>query len=215
MIEGLVFDLDGTLLDTLEGHAQSFNRALTCMDMPAHEVDAYRYFIGDGAKTCAVRALPASHSHLADQCVAYFIKDYAETWHETTFPFPGIDKLLKTLAHQDIPLAVLSNKDHMFTQQMILQCFPGIHFACVAGYGFKDEVKHKPDKSGPLLIAETLKANLNRLVMIGDTATDMATAIASGMMPVGVLWGFRGKQELVDAGALHLIASPDELLKLL
>jgi len=215
MIDGLVFDLDGTLLDTLEGHAQSFNRALTRLDMPVHDVNDYRYFIGDGAKTCAVRALPESQSHLADQCVEYFKNDYTETWHETTFPYPGINELLKSLVQLDIPLAVLSNKDDIFTQQMILKCFPGIQFACVAGYGFKDTVKHKPDTSGPLLISETLEANLERLLMIGDTATDMATAIASGMTPVGVLWGFRAQQELVDAGALHLIASPDELLKLL
>jgi phosphoglycolate phosphatase len=215
MIDGLVFDLDGTLLNTLEGHAQSFNRALARLDMPVHAVDDYRYFIGDGAKTCAVRALPTSRSNLADQCVDYFKEDYAETWHETTFPFPGIDELLATLVQQDIALAVLSNKDDVFTQQMILKCFPGVDFACVAGYDFKGTVKHKPDTSGPLLISKQLKASLDGLLMIGDTATDMATAIASGMTPVGVLWGFRGKQELVDAGAMHLIASPDELLKLL
>lgn len=215
MIDGLVFDLDGTLLDTLAGHAQSFNRALARLNMPMHDIDAYRYFIGEGAKTCAVRALPASHSHLADQCVAYFKDDYAKTWHETTFPYPGVDNLLLALVQQNMALAVLSNKDDAFTQQMILRCFPGIQFSCVAGYGFKDTVKHKPDTSGPLLISETLKVNLNGLLMIGDTATDMATAIASGMMPVGVLWGFRSEQELVNAGALHLIASPEALLKLL
>lgn len=215
MIDGLVFDLDGTLLNTLEGHAGSFNRALTRLDMPNHDVDAYRYFIGEGARTCAVRALPASHSQLADQCVDYFTEDYAHTWHETTFPYPGIVELLTSLVEQDIALAVLSNKDDEFTQQMIRQCFPGIHFACVAGYGFNGSVKHKPDSSGPLLISQRLKTSPEKLLMIGDTATDMTTATASGMMPVGVLWGFRGQQELIDAGATHLIASPEALLKLL
>ncbi len=212
-IKGLVFDLDGTLLDTLEGHASSFNRALQKLQMPTHEIDAYRYFIGNGARVCAERSLPDDAVELADQCVALFKEDYAETWQETTDPYLGITDLLN--AQSDKPCAVLSNKDDVFTQKMILRSFPNISFACVAGYGYQGIVKHKPDSSGPQLIATKLGVDVTSLAMIGDTATDMETARESGMTPIGVSWGFRDREELILSGAKHVVDTPQALAELL
>ena len=211
--DGFVFDLDGTLLDTLEGHASSFNRALQRLQMPVHEIDAYRYFIGNGAKTCAERSLPDDAQHLAEECVTLFKKDYSQTWHATTRPYPGITDMLCTLNNR--PCAVLSNKDDVFTQEMIKQSFPDISFAFVAGYGHQYIVKHKPDSSCPQLIADSLNIDVTRLAMIGDTGTDIQTAKGCGMTPIGVLWGFRDREELISSGAKHIIDTPEVLTELL
>lgn len=214
-LKGLVFDLDGTLLNTLEGHGRSFNRALVELSMPEKDIDDYRYFIGDGAAQCARRCLPDNYSNdksLVDQCVRLFRDDYADTWYDCTLPYPGIMELLESLTCMSIPLAVLSNKDNMFTQEMIHRCFPDINFCCIAGYGYQSRVKHKPDSSGPQLIAEQLGCTTDNLAMVGDTATDMKTATSCGMIPIGVLWGYRTRHELIKAGAQYIISSPNELL---
>jgi phosphoglycolate phosphatase len=214
----VVFDLDGTLLNTLEGHAGSFNRALQSLGLPAHGIDAYRYFIGDGATRCAERAVPAERrgdQSLIEACVSYFRQDYEQTWHQTTRPYAGINDMLGRLQDAGLLLAVLSNKDHAFTDQMVRTSFDAIRFACVAGYGYRGIVQHKPDPSGPGLIAEVLGQSTHDLAMVGDTATDMTTATACHMLPIGVSWGFRDRAELEGAGARHIIARPAELPDLL
>ncbi len=214
-LKGLVFDLDGTLLNTLEGHGRSFNRALAGLSMPEQDIDNYRYYIGDGAAQCARQCLPdnfSSDKTLIEQCVRLFRDDYADTWYDCTSPYPGIMELLESLSRMSIPLAVLSNKDDKFTQEMIHRCFPDNTFCCIAGFGYQSLVRHKPDPSGPRLIAERLGCTTGNLAMVGDTATDMKTANFCDMIPIGVLWGYRTRQELVEAGAQHIISSPHELL---
>ncbi len=211
---GIIFDLDGTLLNTLEGHAGSFNRALASLGLPGHEIDAYRYFIGDGATRCAERAMPVaerSDPELVRTCVARFSADYKDTWRTTTLPYPGIEAMLDELQQSGFRLAVLSNKDHAFTDEMVRSSFDGIRFGCVAGFGYRGIVEHKPAPSGPRLIAQALEMCVRELTMVGDTSTDIATAIGSGMLPVGVLWGFRDRTELENAGAVHIVADPQEV----
>jgi phosphoglycolate phosphatase len=216
-VKGVVFDLDGTLLDTLEGHARSFNRALSSLGFPEQPVDAYRYFIGDGAAKCAQRCLPVEKQNdnaLIEHCVELFQQDYASSWAELTRPYAGIEQVLLQLAALDMPLAVLSNKDDVFTQEMIATSFEAGLFKCVAGYGYQNVVQHKPDTSGPELIASNLAVNIRELAMVGDTATDMETAARSAMVPIGVLWGFRERDELVGAGAASVVSTPEELIRL-
>lgn len=123
--------------------------------------------------------------------------------------------MLGRLQDAGLLLAVLSNKDHAFTDQMVRTSFDAIRFACVAGYGYRGIVQHKPDPSGPGLIAEVLGQSTHDLAMVGDTATDMTTATACHMLPIGVSWGFRDRAELEGAGARHIIARPAELPDLL
>ena len=213
--EGLVFDMDGTLLDTLEGHAKAFNGALKKLRMPQHPIDAYRYFIGNGAEACAEKSLPEDSKHLIKPCVSLFKQDYASSWKETTVPYLGIHKLLNDVSKFDVKISVLSNKDDQLTQEMISKSFPTINFDYVVGFGHKKIVELKPHPSGPNLIASKLGVRISCLAMIGDTPTDIETAISSNMTPIGVSWGFRGREELLKAGASEVISAPEQLLGLL
>ena len=213
--QGLVFDMDGTLLNTLEGHSKAFNRALKKLKMPQHSIDSYRYFIGNGAQDCAEKSLPPDSKHLVEACVTLFKEDYANSWQETTVPYLGIVKLLKKVSHLNIKISVLSNKDDKFTQEMIRKSFPSVNFDYIAGFGHEKSVKHKPHPSGPNLIASKLGCEVEQLVMIGDTPTDMKTAITSHMTPIGVSWGFRTQKELYQAGASEVLSAPEQLLDFL
>jgi phosphoglycolate phosphatase len=213
-IDGFIFDLDGTLLDTLASLANCYNRVLTQLGFATHATDAYRYFIGDGARRCVERCLPASArtSAVIDQALALQQQDYADTWQRDAQPYPGISALLQQLAHGPRPLAVLSNKDQAFTQLCVSHFFPDIEFQQVVG--FSAGVPHKPDPTGALKIAEALGIPCQRLALIGDTAMDMETASTCQMQAVGVLWGFRERDELLSAGATTLLATPADLLQL-
>lgn len=208
----LVFDLDGTLLDTLASLAEAYNLALKDLGFPPHATDAYRMIIGDGAFVAARRALPQDRKddQLIAQCVDKFRHYYDDLWR-TASPYPGIKALLATL-RGDYTLTVLSNKDEAFTRQCCDTFFPGVFELTL---GASDMVKHKPDPSGPRAIARHYGREPNQLWMIGDTATDMKTAAATGMTGVGVLWGFRDRVELLENGAHHLLHEPAELLALL
>jgi len=209
---GIIFDLDGTLLDTLASLAKAFNMALADLNCPPHPVDAYRRIIGDGARVAAMRALPEKRQSSRDieLCVGHFQRHYAENWQTATV-YGGISELLSELK-PDYPLAVLSNKDESFTRQCCDHFFPGLFTLAI---GFSDRVIHKPDPSGAMRIAAHLDTDVRDLWVIGDTATDMKTAVNTGMTGVGVLWGFRDRNELAISGATHIIENPSELTGLL
>ena len=209
--EAIVFDLDGTLLNTLESLAGSYNHALQTMGFATHELDDYRYIIGDGAITAAKRALPPGHQsgQNVDKCLALFRDHYDRNWQTATV-YPGIYDTLDGLA--DLPLAVLSNKDEQFTKQCVEHFFPD---RFVLAVGASSTISHKPDPSGAEFIARSLNTACSSLWLVGDTATDMKTATASGMSGIGVLWGFRDREELAKQRAQHIIDAPAELLSLL
>ena len=211
-IEIAIFDLDGTLLDTLASLAGVYNQALTDAGFPPHPVEAYKTIIGDGARVAAQRALPKDHQTDADinACVSRYQALYERRW-QTATPYPGMDELLATLKGQ-MPLAVLSNKDQRFTALCVDHFFPGM-FDVIVGFG--GDVIHKPDPSGARKVAGLLGKTTDRTAMIGDTATDMNTAAACDMTGIGVLWGFRDEEELRQSGAAHIVTTPDELLSLL
>jgi phosphoglycolate phosphatase len=213
-IKGIIFDLDGTLLDTLKSLAGAFNEALMQMACPTHPVIAYKEIIGDGARTAAIRCLPAHRQDEASiaECVRRFQAVYTGCWQENTAPYPGIEELLVNLKDR-LPLAVLSNKDEVFTQQCVDYFFrPG---SFVAAVGYSEKVKHKPDPAGALAIAKCFNCDPGEIILIGDTATDMRTADACNMVSVGVLWGFRDAHELRTSGAHHIVPDPTTLAKLL
>lgn len=208
----LVFDLDGTLLNTLDSLAEAYNRSLADLGCPPHATEAYRMIIGDGAYVAAQRALPADRQDEASKmaCVEGFRAHYESLWHTAT-SYSGIDDLLEELQGH-YPLAVLSNKDNAFTRRCCEHFFPGIFETTL---GASSAIAHKPDPSGPEALARHFSCSTNDLWMIGDTATDMKTAVTADMTGVGVLWGFRDRDELLENGATHLLREPAELLSLL
>lgn len=213
MIQGFIFDLDGTLLDTLESIAAAFNRSLEALGYPGHATDAFRYFIGDGARQCAIRCLPADERQ--EENIARLLDtwrdDYGSHWHELAQPYPGIVELLTTLNARSVPIAALSNKDDKFSKQCVDFFLPSIAFTAVQG--FSASVPHKPDPAGAQLVAASMKLSHETLALVGDTAVDMNTAHACNMQAVGVLWGFREANELSAAGAQFIIEHPLDLLK--
>jgi phosphoglycolate phosphatase len=210
-----LFDLDGTLLDTLTDIANSANAALINLGFPAHPVDAYRYFVGDGSECLVRRALPEAqrNSEMIKTCHELILHEYAKRWAENTKPYPGIPELLKELDRRGIPMAVLSNKHDEFTKLIVTQLLPVFSFQIVQGA--KPSIPVKPDPTAALQIADEMQLQPEQFLYLGDTNTDMQTAKAAGMFAVGVLWGFRTAEELTASGAQALLKKPEDILTLL
>ncbi|MEI6236189.1 MAG: HAD family hydrolase [Planctomycetota bacterium] len=207
-----VFDLDGTLLDSLHDIANSMNAALRRKGFPEHPVVDYNYHVGDGMAILAKRVLPTDQ--INDAAIAELVglmrEEYGARWADTTRPYAGIPELLDELTRRRIRLAIVSNKPHDFSQQITARLLPQWRFDPVIGS--RHGVPNKPDPAGALEAAAALKLAPSECVFIGDTYADMRTAASAGMYPAGVLWGFRGAQELLDNGAKMLAKHPLELL---
>ncbi|MCE5267188.1 MAG: HAD-IA family hydrolase [Planctomycetaceae bacterium] len=208
----VLFDLDGTLLDTLTDLADSTNLALRSLGFAEHPREAYRYFVGDGVEKLIERVVPTDRHDAATliECGRRMRKEYGERWAAATRPYPGIPELLDALTERGVPMAVLSNKPAEFTRLCVSQLLPGWPFAAVVGAG--PSLPKKPDPTGAKEIARRLGVAPSEVLYLGDTNTDMQTAVAAGMYPVGALWGFRTAEELTAAGARALAATPLDLL---
>ena len=209
-IKAAVFDLDGTLTNTLNDIATAMNRSLRLHGLPEFSVDEYRYLVGDGAKKLAQRAV-RDRQEMAESVRREYQAYYQEHTLDTTRPYPGIPELLQALTERGIQVCVLSNKPHADTCGVVRHFFPEIPFAQIRGQ--VEGVPVKPDPTGALLIARTLGLKPEAFVYLGDTNVDMRTAVNAGMHPVGVTWGFRPAEELAQAGAEHLIGNPLDLLQ--
>lgn len=212
--KAVVFDLDGTLLDTIGDIANPVNIVLKRYGYPTHEISAYREFIGDGIGQLVYRALP---SDVAES--ALYNKILADAWHEyqihlnrSTVPYAGIYELLDGLAAKDIKLNILSNKAHEFMAEVVDHYFANWDFEMVIGA--RRGLPLKPDPYSLLEIIEELKIDPSECVYVGDSDVDMQTATGAGAYAVGVNWGFRGREELLANGANLVIEHPTELLKL-
>ena len=214
-IAAVVFDLDGTLLDTLEDLGDAVNRVLADRGYPAHPMDAYRYFVGDGSAVLIERALPESArgTDVYRECLAAFMADYDKSWKVKTRLYDGISEMLDGLTARGIDMAILSNKSHGFTVACVRDLLSKWQFKAV--FGLRDDVPRKPDPAGAFEISRLLETVPDRMLYLGDTGIDMCTAVSAGMFPVGALWGFRSRNELLENGARALIANPVELLGLL
>jgi phosphoglycolate phosphatase len=212
----VLFDLDGTLLDTIDDLADAANTVLEKHGWPTHDIADYKYFVGDGVVNLVRRAMPVEESadamKLAD-CVREMREQYDECWDNKTKPYVGIPELLTTLTENNIALTVMSNKPHDFTIKCVEKFLGDFQFAVVQGVN--EDVPPKPDLTGPALIAETLHLPPQAFAYLGDTNTDMQTAVKAGMLAVGANWGFRPAEELLDAGAEVVIDEPHELLEVL
>jgi len=212
--KAVIFDLDGTLLDTLRDLAEATNVALAELGFPSHLPAAYRYFVGDGRDLLAYRALPATSrdAKTINRLVELINREYELRWRQHSFPYPGIPELLDALTAKQVKMAVLSNKAHNFTEEMVKQMLAKWHFNAI--YGAGSQAPKKPDPQSTLQISRELGIPVTEFVFVGDTDIDMKTATAAGMYPVGALWGFRTAAELKNSGARLLISHPLELLSL-
>ena len=212
MKHALIFDLDGTLVDSLAGIAGSLNRALAASGLPTHPLSAVRGFIGNGARVLIQRAVPAgADDSLLDAVELAFKTDYDLTWPSGTLPYDGITEMLEALQTRGHPLAVLSNKPHPFTTAMVTRIFPSIHFAMVLGQ--HGGIPHKPDPTGALEISSSLGQSPSSCTIIGDSTMDIETAQNAGMRSIAVTWGFHDHDRLLAAGADQIVTAPGDLLQ--
>jgi phosphoglycolate phosphatase len=214
MIKAVLFDLDGTLLNTLDDIADCANKALLANGFPVHDVEAYKYFVGNGVAVLIRKITPDAASPDEMEKVKKTYADlYAGHATDKTKPYSGIPELLVALRERGIKSAVVSNKPDPSTRQTAEHFFGSAAFDFVTGN--RPGMPLKPDPAIVRLATESIGIPPDRCLYVGDTGTDMATAKNSGCVAVGVTWGFREKNELLESGAGFLIDSPEELLTLL
>jgi phosphoglycolate phosphatase len=211
----VIFDLDGTLLDTIADLANSTNSVLERHGFKIHSVEKYKTFVGNGLQNLLQKALPEDRrdDRTIEKCLIDLHEEYARRWAENTRPYDGMPELLSSLQSKNISMAILSNKAHKFTKAIVETLLSDWRFTAV--FGERAGIPRKPDPSAALEIAGMLEASPSDILYLGDSGTDMETANAAGMCPVGALWGFRSREELIQSGARHLIQKPSELLELL
>jgi len=215
MQKAVIFDLDGTLLNTLADLGDATNSVLRGLGLPVHDYDAYKIFIGNGMKMLMTRALPVDRrqEETIQSALEAMEEIYSQNWKNKTHVYEGVEDLLDEIEGRGLPMAVLSNKPDRFTKQMVQSFFPSHRFA--AARGARDGIPKKPDPTTALEVAGEMGCPPEDICYLGDTSTDMQTARRGGMFPVGALWGFRSAEELKEHGAEHLINHPLELLAFL
>lgn len=208
----LIFDLDGTLLDTIEDLANAVNHALRQFNFPEHPIDAYRFMIGNGINKLLERALPEAHRQ-ADYISMMrheFLRHYSLHADDCTRPYPGISELLSTLQKNGFMLGVASNKIHEATVELVQRFFSEIGFIQVLGQREGIPVKPAPDIL--LEIMATAGVGKTETRFIGDSGVDVTTALNASVPFIGVLWGFRPQSELAQAGATHFVEKPEDIV---
>ncbi len=211
----VIFDLDGTLLNTIDDLATSVNYALSVNGYPTHEVVEYPAFVGNGIDKLIERAMPrnARTHELVMRVKSDFVAYYDEHNAVYTRPYDGINALLMTLQERNVLLAVASNKYHEATLSIIAHYFPSIAFVAVLG-----QRENFPKKPHPAIVNEILSiahVDASDVLYVGDSDVDMTTALLAGVESVGVTWGFRSEENLREAGACHIINTPNDLLQLM
>jgi phosphoglycolate phosphatase len=207
----IIFDLDGTLLDTVADLAASTNYALSQFNFPTHEISAYKLFIGNGINNLFERALPKGEKTAENiwEIRKHFLEYYGAHSTELTVPFPGISELLQKLQSAGFKLAVASNKYQQGTETLIQRFFPEIEFTAV--FGQREGIPVKPDPTIVHDIISIAKVPANEVLYIGDSGVDMQTANNSGVDAVGVTWGFRPKAELEAFRPKYMIDKAEDV----
>lgn len=207
--------MDGTLLDTLRDLADSANAALEQLGFPRHPYDAYRYFIGKGTDGMVKQIIPEGNrdEQTLDKCLKIAKEQYSRRWKCNSKPYPGVPELLDSLEERNFTKVVFSNKPDEFTQVMVKELLADWSFEIVMGVC--EGVPKKPEPTAALQIAKELNIATEKFIYLGDSNTDMQTATAAGMYPVGALWGYRDAEELLDSGAKMLAENPLDILDLL
>lgn len=214
--KGVIFDLDGTLLDTIEDLTDSINAALQDLGHPTHSPEAVMQMVGNGFRNLLIRALPPSHQspQEIDDAVTRFANHYALLYANKTEPYPGILSLVADLTDRGIPMGINSNKRHDYTCVLVEKWFPSIAFAGVYGEMEKQGIPKKPDPTAALAIASAMQLSPEDVLFVGDSRPDIETGHNAGMDCAAVTWGFRTAADLEANGADYLIETAEELLDL-
>lgn len=209
--KGVIFDLDGTLINTLEDIADAANEVLKKHQIQTHPVDSYRQFVGDGLKMLIRRMIPAGKQteENIDLLSRSFKDIYGQRWNRKSKPYNGVENMLKTLRENKVKLAVFSNKPDQFTHLCIEKYFHSSLFSYVRGY--LDDIPKKPDPTGVFRIADQLELKPEQMVFVGDSAIDIKTGKNAGIPTIGVEWGFRDRQELEENRADRIVKHPSEI----
>lgn len=206
-----IFDLDGTLLDTVADLANATNHALSLCGYPTHPTEAYYQFVGNGINMLFYRALPESERTEENvmRIRSLFVPYYNEHNADDSRPYAGIPELLEALQAHGIQLAIASNKYQQATQKLAAHFFPSIRFAAV--YGQREGVPIKPDATIVNDILKETGISRAHTLYIGDSGVDMQTASNAGVESIGVTWGFRSVEELTANGAQHIVHHAEEI----
>ena len=213
--KAVIFDLDGTLLDSLADYAAATNKILQNFGFPTYPVDSYRYFTGDGMDGMAKKVLPETNrnGNMVKDFVVALKDEYRQCFTKTTKPYQGIPELLDFLEDISFPKAILTNKPTEFAKIMVGELLNNWSFDVVQGTDSR--IPKKPDSAGAREIAAKLSILPRECILVGDSKTDMQTAVAAGMYPVGALWGYRDRNELLSYGAKIILKHPMDLEKIL
>lgn len=208
----IIFDLDGTLLDTLDDIAESVNSVLISHSFPSHSNESYKLFLGNGLYNLISRSVPENTAKsVIKDCSEAFKEIYSNKWKKNCCPYKGISTMLANLSDQGIKLAVLSNKPHTFTCLFVDQFFSKDMFRVV--FGQRDGVEKKPHPAGALDIARILQSRPENTLFVGDSDVDIQTGRAAGMGTAGVSWGYRSVEELIENRAEIIVNRPSEIVK--
>ena len=206
-----IFDMDGTLVDTLADLHDSVNEMLANYNFPLRTLDEVRQFVGNGARKLMIRSLPADKAAFVDEALNFYNKCYARNCLNKIKPYAGIMELLTTLEAKKIPLGICTNKQHFAAVEIAEKILAPIKFSYVSG----DEPNQprKPDPTRALEGAKLFSVAPNEVAYFGDTAIDIQTALNAGFLAVGVTWGFRPRSELIESGAKVIIDAPQEIFQ--
>ena len=212
MIKGCIFDLDGTLVDSLEDLANSTNEVLSFYGYPTHELDLYNYFVGNGVRKLVERSLPEDKKDQTDECLNQFYEVYNRRCLECTYVFEGIVTLLKYLKSKGLYLAVVTNKPDYLAKKICDHYFKDIFVDVI---GNREDFPLKPDPTSTLSLISCLNLSKDECLFIGDSNVDIYTGQNAKMKSVGVTWGFRTRDELVEAGASYVVDFPSEIKEII
>ncbi|MBE6729272.1 MAG: HAD family hydrolase [Ruminococcaceae bacterium] len=216
MIRAVIFDLDGTLVNTLEDIAGAVNFVLEKRNFPVHETKKYKTFVGNGHEVLIKRALPPESKdnfELVSELKQEFLDRYGEHYADKSLAYNGITELLKELKRMKIKVAVVTNKAQKMTNYIIPKYFGKGIFSAVIGQ--RDSVPAKPEPHMPFMAMSKMNVNPDECLFVGDSCTDMQAGTNSGNVPVGVLWGFREREELEKNGARYIVSSPGEIIDII
>lgn len=213
VFKGIIFDLDGTLADTLSDIADAVNAGLEAFGLPRRSDEDVRPWIGEGVPLLCQRAIGGRADIPLDEMTAIVREQYRASRLNKVKLYPGVPELLDELVRRKILLAILTNKPHEHTEAMCAVLFA--RWPLVAVEGYRQEEFRKPDPRVALSIVEKMSLTPEQVMLVGDSSTDILTAKNAGLTAVGATWGYRARQELIDSGAKHLIDQADELLALL
>lgn len=212
MKKGCLFDLDGTLVNSIEDLAFSTNEVLKLHHLPTHDISKYRMFVGNGVKKLMERALGQDHLHLLDECLEEFQQIYHQHCLDHTCPYPGMKELIENLKTKEIKMAVVTNKPHALAIEIVETLFPDTF---VAICGQQELYPVKPDPQSTYYALMAMKLDKKDCLFIGDSQVDIDTGYFAGMDSVGVTWGFRGRQELEAAGADYIVDEPKQIMEII